>query len=151
MASSFSWRQSVDKYNTLLAGGVIFQLLKTFEIQYSWKDCVSKAGLGFFINLQLYQTNILCKNLSSQTFHKSNNEKHASIWWFCSYSCTVLLAFMRGFESIYLNHSCCSISMQDSFWIEMLNGWVMLYKFLQNVLPTYSLSYRCNSICSLCI
>lgn len=51
----------------LLAGVVIFQLLKTFKIQYSQKDCVSDAGVGFFINLQLYQKKkIPCKNLGCQ-------------------------------------------------------------------------------------
>lgn len=63
----------------LLAGVVIFQLLKTFKIQYSQKDCVSDAGVGFFINLQLYQKK---KNptqeLGLSASRKSNNDKHAA-------------------------------------------------------------------------
>lgn len=62
----------------LLAGVVIFRLLRNFKIQYSQKDCMSDAGLGFFINLQLYQKTHPGQELGLSTVHKSNNDKHAA-------------------------------------------------------------------------
>lgn len=92
MANSFSRRQTVDKYNILLANVAIFQILKTFEIHYNQEDSLSDAGLEFFINLQLHQKPHPTQELGLSTSRK-NDEKHAANWCFCLCLCPFFAVF----------------------------------------------------------